>query len=388
MAVNINIPKPIYTANEVGAYSTSETDDLLNDKVDKETGKGLSENDFTDALKTKLDGIEAGAEVNVNADWNAVSGDALILNKPTIPDVSGLVPYTGSNADVDLGTNGIDAKFVNVKGTGGNGKLGLKHQSSNATAGGQETVIFAGSDGEPRYKNDGNAVEIIASRAWVGLQGFITNVVTALGYTPVPNTRTINGYDLTANRTLTASDVGAPSGSGTSEGTNTGDETQSSIFSKLKLNVKKGINYGAVTGTTGETLVGTLSFPANAFESSDNIRLVANVTRSGTTTSPATLRVKVNSVNDFASATTIATVATTNSSQTFFGLVRENMAISGGNLTGFPFTTSANTDVSFLNAAPSSVAIDVTQQLFFFVSIANASITESNVVRIFKVSNL
>lgn len=33
--------------------------------------------------KTKLDGIQAGAEVNVNADWLATSGDALILNKPT-----------------------------------------------------------------------------------------------------------------------------------------------------------------------------------------------------------------------------------------------------------------------------------------------------------------
>lgn len=33
----------------------------------------------------KLDGIASGAEVNVNADWNAVSGDAQILNKPTIP---------------------------------------------------------------------------------------------------------------------------------------------------------------------------------------------------------------------------------------------------------------------------------------------------------------
>lgn len=36
----------------------------LTNKVDKVTGKGLSTNDFTDALKTKLDGIEAGAEVN------------------------------------------------------------------------------------------------------------------------------------------------------------------------------------------------------------------------------------------------------------------------------------------------------------------------------------
>jgi hypothetical protein len=33
--------------------------------------------------RTKLTGIQAGAEVNVNADWNAVLGDAQILNKPT-----------------------------------------------------------------------------------------------------------------------------------------------------------------------------------------------------------------------------------------------------------------------------------------------------------------
>ena len=33
-------------------------------KVDKVEGKGLSENDFTDTLKNKLDGIQAGAQVN------------------------------------------------------------------------------------------------------------------------------------------------------------------------------------------------------------------------------------------------------------------------------------------------------------------------------------
>ncbi len=46
---------------------------------------------FTTAQETKLAGIAAGAEVNVNADWNAVSGDAQILNKPTIPDLSDVV---------------------------------------------------------------------------------------------------------------------------------------------------------------------------------------------------------------------------------------------------------------------------------------------------------
>ena len=42
-------------------------------------------NAYTDAEKTKLAGIATGAEVNVQSDWNASSGDAQILNKPTIP---------------------------------------------------------------------------------------------------------------------------------------------------------------------------------------------------------------------------------------------------------------------------------------------------------------
>lgn len=42
-----------------------------------------TDNNYTTAEKEKLNGIAAGAEVNVNADWNATSGDAQILNKPT-----------------------------------------------------------------------------------------------------------------------------------------------------------------------------------------------------------------------------------------------------------------------------------------------------------------
>jgi hypothetical protein len=39
---------------------------------------------------TKLAGVAAGAEVNVNADWNAGSGDAAILNKPTLGSLAAL----------------------------------------------------------------------------------------------------------------------------------------------------------------------------------------------------------------------------------------------------------------------------------------------------------
>jgi hypothetical protein len=40
---------------------------------------------FDSTSSTKLGTIAEGAEVNVNADWNATSGDEEILNKPTIP---------------------------------------------------------------------------------------------------------------------------------------------------------------------------------------------------------------------------------------------------------------------------------------------------------------
>lgn len=59
-------------------------------KVDKETGKGLSTNDYTAAEQTKLAGIETGAEVNVQSDWSETnsSSDAYIQNKPTLATVA------------------------------------------------------------------------------------------------------------------------------------------------------------------------------------------------------------------------------------------------------------------------------------------------------------
>ena len=45
---------------------------------------------------TKLDGIAAGAEVNVQSDWDAGSGDAQILNKPTLVGLAGDNTWTGS----------------------------------------------------------------------------------------------------------------------------------------------------------------------------------------------------------------------------------------------------------------------------------------------------
>ena len=70
------------TAIDLSAYSTTEQND--NKYVPKEVGKGLSTNDYTNEEKNKLSSIAANAEVNVNADWNAIAGSAQILNKPNV----------------------------------------------------------------------------------------------------------------------------------------------------------------------------------------------------------------------------------------------------------------------------------------------------------------
>ena len=69
------------------------------------------------ADETKLAGIAAGAEVNVNADWNATSGDALILNKPTIPTNTNL-----GNTDLTANANrtyDIDGNALTIQLTSG-----------------------------------------------------------------------------------------------------------------------------------------------------------------------------------------------------------------------------------------------------------------------------
>ena len=59
-------------------------EELQSTKVDKVSGKGLSDQNYTATEKTKLAGIAEGAEVNVQSDWNQTntSADDYIKNKP------------------------------------------------------------------------------------------------------------------------------------------------------------------------------------------------------------------------------------------------------------------------------------------------------------------
>lgn len=92
----------------IGNTSNTNTGDETQATIKTKLGAATASVDgyATSTQITKLDGIAAGAEVNVNADWNASSGDAQILNKPSIP-----TQYTDEMAQDAVGNavgNGLD----------------------------------------------------------------------------------------------------------------------------------------------------------------------------------------------------------------------------------------------------------------------------------------
>lgn len=86
-----NVIKNVQNAAEWGKITgdlLKQTDlkKALDNKVSVIEGKGLSSNDYSNDEKTKLEGIEEGAEANVKADWNSTEGSSEILNKPNVID--------------------------------------------------------------------------------------------------------------------------------------------------------------------------------------------------------------------------------------------------------------------------------------------------------------
>jgi hypothetical protein len=167
---------------------SSQTDlqTALNTKVDKVTGKGLSTEDYTTTEKTKLSGIAEGAEVNVNADWNATTGDAQILNKPTIPSITGLVPYTGATGNVDLGTHKLTASDLVINHASGSGVAASITKGGNGEA---LTVL--------KTSGSGNAASITGGTTLLSE----LNLTTSLADTYIASAATWNAKQAALNGT-------------------------------------------------------------------------------------------------------------------------------------------------------------------------------------------
>lgn len=121
------------------SYTKAQTDALLATKVDKVQGSSL----MTTAQANKLEGIESGAEVNVQANWNETdtTSDAYILNKPTLPDMTNY--YTKSQIDASQGAQNTEIGSLINRGAKNIANVNAEKTAYHATyaVSGQEITI-------------------------------------------------------------------------------------------------------------------------------------------------------------------------------------------------------------------------------------------------------
>jgi hypothetical protein len=166
--------------------------------------------------KTKLDGIAAGAEVNVQADWNATSGDAAILNKPTLGTAAAAntgdfaaSSHTHAAADITSGTFGIS--LIPTGTTSSTVAIGdhthtQLHDRSHAITStsdhtaGNHKVFYSDGSGNIQELALGSSGQVLTSNGTSSAPSFATasGGITAIG-TSAADALSISGSDLVAD---------------------------------------------------------------------------------------------------------------------------------------------------------------------------------------------
>ena len=118
-AIGVDVPANATVddlASLINSYWT-EIAELLEDKVDKVSGKGLSTNDYTTAEQTKLGGIETGAQVNkiekilVDGTEQTISGKAVSITRIKGDRGTGLLPVTTAPSSYTTAVNGLTPTY-------------------------------------------------------------------------------------------------------------------------------------------------------------------------------------------------------------------------------------------------------------------------------------
>ena len=138
----------------------------------------------------------------------------------------------------------------------------------------------------------------------------------------------------------------------------------------------------ALTGTTSETQITSFNFtiPANTFSANDILKVETIAWEKSGTANASTCRIKLSNTNNYAGASNVLILAASANNINMRGT--RTYKIAGGNLKGF-MSASANgifNDNTLTNVAVSTLALDVTQPIYGFVSLNNTSSADSTIV--------
>jgi len=215
---------------------------------------------FTTALESKLGGVASGAEVNVNADWNSISGDSQILNKPTLGTSSVLdVPASGDASGTQV-VKGNDTRLTDSR----------TPTSHTHTVGELVSVPTASLVG--RYTVGTGVAETLSLGANLAASGGVLNVVGISGATNL--TTSGNTTTVTINSD-TGTDATIPAATASAAGVATAAQITKldSIATAATAN-SSDATLLARANHTGTQLAATIS----DFNSAADARVVAGIT--------------------------------------------------------------------------------------------------------------
>jgi hypothetical protein len=197
----------------------------------------------------------------------------------------------------------------------------------------------------------------------------------------------IEGLSVSEAKTIlnyTASDVGAPSGSGTSTGTNTGDETQASILAKLGWwNIQDQVQ-GTVSSGTSNTISKSIALPF--VPTKLKFRAVATKTNSNAT---FTIRVYLSEVDNNIGGTAIliATLGSSLASNNFAPIKRDCDIVSGNIKNTVGSSVSIVSDDTLSGIAPLNVTIPSDSPLYLIFAVQCNSASDTARIESVEISN-
>lgn len=147
-------------------YTESETDTLLNGKVDKVNGKGLSTEDYTTAEKNKLSNIEAQANKTIVDSALDSSSENPVQNKAVQTALSGKVDkVNGKGLSTEDFTTAEKTKLAGLANTTVDSSL-----SPSSTNPVQNKVVKSALDGKAASSHTHAASEVTDSSAYANLE--------------------------------------------------------------------------------------------------------------------------------------------------------------------------------------------------------------------------
>ena len=396
-------------------YTPSPTNGIVNSSTGTDATLPLADSTnaglFTPAEKTKLSGIAAGAEVNVNSDWNAVSGDAQILNKPTLTS-----DFTNDGADgvnpfitaLDIPTTGQASTIVRevknmtgatlTKGTvvyisGANGNKALVSKAlattdalSSRTFGLLQSNISNNGLGNCVIMGDLSGLD--TSTFAEGDQLYLSGV-TAGTYTATkilaPTHLVYVGKVTRSHPTLGQIEVGIQNGYELSEihDVALSSEANNQVLTyETSTDLWKNKSIGTilgytpyryvdttrtnVSGTLTESILNTIVINPNSFNANDLMKVMWKNAKT-TNLATMTIRLRSNTTNTLTGATLLATssMGTANRSSIYL----RHFDLIAGTISGFDSGTAIGSDLTVSASNPSVNVYDTTSVLYLFTTI-------------------